>query len=280
MKVTVLIENNAPAGSGLAAEHGLSLHLEHRDHPLLLDAGSSGDFAHNAAALGVDLGQVELAALSHGHYDHGDGLRRFFALNDRAKVYIRQGADAPLFSVDSRGVRYIGVHRDIWEEYPDRFVPTQGKVRLMEGLWLTSCTHRDPEFTGKAKNLVYQRGEDDFIPDDYRHEQSLVAETDKGLILFNSCSHAGIVNIVRDVLADFPGQRVYALVGGLHMFSPVGSGMNCTPEYVFAVADELKRLGVTEIHTGHCTGTPALALMQERFGPGCTPMVTGQQFSF
>ena len=74
MKFTVLMENTAPEGSCLASEHGLSLYLEHRGHRLLLDAGSSGKFADNAAALGIDLSQVELAVLSHGHFDHGGGI--------------------------------------------------------------------------------------------------------------------------------------------------------------------------------------------------------------
>ena len=280
MNVTVLIENTAPEGSGLAFEHGLSLYLTYQDKKILLDAGSSGAFADNAALLGVDLKGVDLGVLSHGHYDHGDGLRRFFRENDSARVYTRAGADGPLFSVDDRGVRYIGVHRDIWEESSDRFIPTTGKFSLGEGLWLTSCTHRDEAFTGRAGNLVYKRGEIDFLPDDYRHEQSLVCETEKGLIVFNSCSHAGVVNIIRDVLADFPGKGVYAMVGGLHMFGRGESGMNCTPEYVFSVADELKRLGVQEIHTGHCTGEPALALMRERFGENCTALTGGQSFGF
>lgn len=280
MKVTVLIENTAPEGSGLAYEHGLSLYLNYKGTRILLDAGSSGAFADNAEQLGVDLSSIDFGVLSHGHYDHGDGLRRFFTENTSAKIYTRAGADAPLFSVDDRGVRYIGVHRELWDGCSHRFVPTAGKFSLGEGLWLTSCTHRDLAFTGRAGNLVYKRGEDDFLPDDYRHEQSLVCETESGLVVFNSCSHAGVVNIIRDVLADFPGQSVRAMVGGLHMFGRGESGMNCSPEYVFSVADELKKLGVREIYTGHCTGDPALALMRERFGPGCTALTGGQQLEF
>ncbi len=273
------MENTAPEGSGLAHEHGLSLLLDYEGRSILLDAGSSGAFADNAAKLGVDLSRIAFGVLSHGHYDHGDGLRRFFQLNQQAKIYTRAGADGSLFSVDSRGVRYIGVHRELWEQYPERFVPTSGRYPLLDGMWLTSCTHRDPAFTGRAANLVFKRGEDDFVPDDYRHEQSLVCRTQRGLALFNSCSHAGIVNIVRDVLADFPGERVFAVVGGLHMFSPTGTSMNCTPDYVCSVADALRDLGVEEIHTGHCTGEPALALMRRRFGPGCSPLTGGQTFS-
>lgn len=280
MNVTVLMENTTPQNSTLACEHGLSLHLTCRGRSILLDAGSSGRFADNARELGVDLAQVDFGVLSHGHYDHADGLRQFFQLNQRASIYIRRGADAPLFSADQRGVRYIGVHRELLDQYKDRMIQVDSKYDLGDGLWLVPCTHRDPAFTGRASNLVCKCGEDSFVPDDYRHEQSLVCETDKGLVVFNSCSHAGIVNIVRDVLDLFPGQQVYGLVGGLHMFSPTGSGMNCTPQYVYQVADALKELGVVQIHTGHCTGAPALALMQERFGPGCTALTTGQSLTF
>ena len=85
MKITVLMENTALEGCGLTPEAGLSLYIEYRGKKLLLDAGSSGKFAGNAQALGVDMSAVELAVLSHGHYDHADGLRRFFQVNDSAK---------------------------------------------------------------------------------------------------------------------------------------------------------------------------------------------------
>ena len=276
MKVTVLMENTALEGCGLTPEHGLSLYIQYRGKKLLLDAGSSGKFADNAQALGVDLSGVELAALSHGHYDHADGLRRFFQVNDRAKVYLRPGAEGPYFAKDLDAYRFIGIGRDIWENTRDRFVEVEGLYPLLEGAWLVPETVHDPAFAGQAADLLVKRGEDDFVPDDYRHEQSLVLEGEKGLTVFNSCSHGGIVNIVRGVLEQFPGKNVFATVGGFHMFSKGKTGMNCGPEYVCQVAGALKELGVEEIYTGHCTGEPALALLRERFGPNCKALSTGQ----
>lgn len=278
MKVTVLMENTALEGCGLVPEHGLSLYIEHRGHRLLLDAGSSGRFADNAQTLGVDLSAVETAALSHGHYDHADGLRRFFQVNGRARVHARPGAAGPYFSLEPEGYRYIGIHQDV--RNAGRLVEAEGVFPLLEGAWLVPETVRDPEFAGQAADLLFKRGEDDFVRDDYRHEQSLVLEGEKGLVVFNSCSHGGIVNIVRGVLEQFPGKKVFAVVGGLHMFGGKDGGMNCTPEYVFRVADALKELGVEEIHTGHCTGETALALLKERFGPGCHALTTGQVLNF
>ncbi|MCI9567621.1 MAG: MBL fold metallo-hydrolase [Lawsonibacter sp.] len=276
MNVTVLMENTALEGCGLAVEHGLSLYIRYRGRELLLDAGSSGRFADNAQALGVDLSAVETAVLSHGHYDHADGLRRFFQINSRAKVYMRPSAAGGYFAMDPGRPRYIGIHRDILEQSRDRFVSVEGPYALMEGAWLIPDTVRDPAFAGRADNLAYRRGEDDFIPDDYRHEQSLVLEGERGLAVFNSCSHTGIVNIVRGVLEQFPGRKVHAVVGGFHMFSKGETGMNCPPEHVYQVAAALEELGVEAVYTGHCTGGPALALLQERFGPGCRALSTGQ----
>lgn len=278
MKVTVLMENTALEGCGLTPEHGLSLYIEFRGRKLLLDAGSSGKFADNAQALGVDLSGVELAVLSHGHYDHADGLRRFFQINSQAKVYVRPGAAGPYFARDLEGFRYIGIHRDV--QQAGRLVEVEGLFPLVEGGWLAPETVHDPAFAGRAADLLVKRGEDDFIPDDYRHEQSLVLEGEKGLVVFNSCSHGGIVNIVRGVLEQFPGKRVFAVVGGFHMFGKGDSGMNCAPEYVFQVADALRELGVEEVYTGHCTGEPALNLLKERFGPGCHALSTGQVLNF
>lgn len=276
MKVTVLMENTALEGCGLTPEHGLSLYIEYQGRKLLLDAGASEKFADNAQALGVDLAAVELAVLSHGHNDHAGGLGQFFRLNRQAPVYICASAAGPVYAEHPDGRCFIGIDREVWTQFQSRFTEVEGTSLLTEGVWLVPDTLRDPAFTGRATNLLYQRGEGDFIPDDFRHEQSLVLEEERGLVVFNSCSHTGIVNIVRGVLEQFPGKKVFAVVGGLHMFGRDHTGLNCTPEYVYQVADTLKKLGVEEIYTGHCTGEMALSLLRERFGPGCHALSTGK----
>ena len=91
MRITTLIENDGIEGrDDLTAEFGLSLHVDTGESRVLFDTGSTGAFADNAKALGIDLGAVDVAVLSHQHFDHGGGLGRFFEINRKAKVYLRQ----------------------------------------------------------------------------------------------------------------------------------------------------------------------------------------------
>ena len=87
MKLTVLMENTT-CREDLVCEHGLSLYIEANGQRILFDAGQTGAFADNAEKMGVDLTKIDLCILSHGHYDHGGGLKRFLEINDHAKVYI------------------------------------------------------------------------------------------------------------------------------------------------------------------------------------------------
>ena len=63
----------------LLAEHGLSLlvtvHEGEEKHTMLFDTGYSKiGVPHNLDQLGVDLGEMEAIALSHGHMDHTGSL--------------------------------------------------------------------------------------------------------------------------------------------------------------------------------------------------------------
>ena len=234
MQITVLMENGSR--EGLCAEHGLSLYVRFGGMSLLLDAGESGDFIQNARQLGCPLDAEQFAVLSHGHYDHADGFPALFRLNDTVTVYARPAVLEPQFSADGR---YIGLSALLREEYADRFDLSDGQRVIAPGLWL--------------------------VPDEVNHEQSLVAETESGLVIMNSCCHAGADQIVAGILESFPGKKVRALVGGLHLMGPDGvSTLGMDPDAVRALARRLtEELGVEEICTGHCTGTPGYALLEE-----------------
>jgi len=279
MEITVLIENLGP--EHLAREHGLALHIRYKGHSILLDTGSSGAFADNAATLGIDLSAVEFAVLSHGHYDHADGLRSFFAANSTVPMLVRRGALGPHYSM--RGgtpPRFVGIHRDICLDYAHRLVEVDGLYELTGGAWLVPNPppETNPE---RAQHLYRKVGEDQFVEDDFSHEQSLVLECSEGLVIFNSCCHAGAANIAAHIAKLFPEKKIAALLGGFHMMGATGTdSINCSEEYVCTVADQLKALNIAQIYTGHCTGQPAFALLKGQLGDRLNYMQTGARITF
>lgn len=274
MEITVLIENLGP--EGLACEHGLSLHINHNGHSILLDAGSSGAFADNAKVLGIDLAAVEYAVLSHGHYDHADGLRAFFAANSHTPLLVRRGALGAYYSMrGGTAPRFVGIHRDICRDFASRLVEVDGLYRLFPGAWLAE--NPAPEASAdRAQHLYKKLGEDNFVEDDFSHEHSLVLEGKDGLVVFNSCCHAGAANIAAHIANVFPEKPIAALLGGFHMMGATGTdSINCSEDYVKSVADQFKRLNIGRIYTGHCTGTPAFELLKAELGDRLEYMQTG-----
>ena len=91
MQITVLIENTS--NCSLCAEHGLSVYIEYNGMNYLLDTGASDTFSKNAQELGISLADIDIAFLSHAHYDHSGGFEEFFKENSKAPVYL-QGTSA------------------------------------------------------------------------------------------------------------------------------------------------------------------------------------------
>ena len=74
MRLTVLVDNNTLTDRYLLGEAGLSFLLRDGGSRVLFDCGFSDVVCANAARMGVDLGAVDVVALSHGHLDHTWGL--------------------------------------------------------------------------------------------------------------------------------------------------------------------------------------------------------------
>ncbi len=265
MHITVLSDNNA--GDGLEGEWGLSILIERDELRILLDAGSSGLFLENARRLGVDLSTLDLAVLSHAHYDHADGFVPLLRLDPSLRVYVRRCLGANCCAIKDSGLEYIGVAPALVEEFEDRLVRVEGDFPLAPGVWL--IPHKGPD-RGRIgeRERMFLREAGALTPDDFSHEQSLVFETEKGLAIFNSCSHAGASEIIGEVEAAFPGRRVYAYVGGFHLYRK-------TPEEVRAFARRLAAAGAEKICTGHCTGDEAFGILKEALGERLTQFRTG-----
>ena len=62
---------------GTILDWGFSALIHYNGKTILFDTGNNADkFEHNVKALGVDLMQVDIAVLSHRHYDHISGFEQ------------------------------------------------------------------------------------------------------------------------------------------------------------------------------------------------------------
>ena len=239
MKITALVENTSSCA--LPVEHGLSLYIEANGRKLLFDTGQSGLFADNAEALGVDLGEVEFAVLSHGHYDHGGGLKRFIELNKTAPVYLSKYAFEPHYN----GERYIGLDKKLAGDR--RFIFTDGVYEIADGFTLFSCNDKE-KIVDLGSFGLNMESENGLVPDDFRHEHYLLIEENDRRVLISGCSHKGILNI-----ADW--FRPDVLVGGFH-FVKLAAGNELR-----TYAEKLDSYD-TVYYTCHCTGEAQYGFMK------------------
>lgn len=263
---------------GFVCEHGLCLYIEHCGKAYLLDTGASGLYCENAKRMGIDLSQVEVAFLSHAHYDHSGGYGAFFEQNDRAKVYLQRACKTQEYYkiTDSRKT-YIGIPREVFAQYSDRFEYVEGERELPDQVFVCPHTTKELHLRGKRAKMFGLR-EGQVHADDFSHEQTIVFEENGKLYLFNSCSHGGVENIIEEIKARFPGKEIRAFFGGFHMMGSRGTDTcNFTEEEVKQVGETLLKTSGAIFYTGHCTGKIAGAWLKEVMKDRLVPFYSGME---
>lgn len=252
MKVTVLSDN---IGSGsLKGEWGLSFHIEFGGKKYLLDTGGSDLFLANAKELGIDISAVDCAVLSHAHYDHSLGMEAFFQVNSKADFYVSPNVRENCYAGLGFLSKYIGLPKGILSAYKERIRMPSGVAEIDKNVFVVPHSTDGLSKIGRRSHLYVRRGWR-YLPDDFTHEQSLVFRTERGLVIFNSCSHSGAEVVMEEVGNAFPGESVIAYLGGLHLFR-----MN--ENEVKEIALRIRKTGISRVITGHCTGDKAFAVLK------------------
>ena len=246
-KMTVIVDNTP--NNGIKGEWGLSILVEHDGRNILVDAGASDLFVENMKALGKRITDVDYGVLSHAHYDHANGIPRFFMENKKAKFYLRETTAENCYAKKLIFRKYIGIPKNMTKNYADRLEYVSGDYTLCEGVYLIPHKIKGLEKIGK-REMMYQKTKEGWKPDNFSHEQSLVFETDKGLVIINSCSH-----------------------GGFHLF-------NKTEGEIRKVSRNILDTGIDYVCTGHCTKDRAYSIMKEELGDKLEQLRVGLVIEF
>ncbi len=282
MKITTLVENRPSLDDpALVAEWGLSQHVEIGGRRLLFDMGASDAFARNAARLGIDLGTVDAAIVSHHHYDHGGGLARFLELNDHAPIYLGESPDGdPIVKLLGFVKKSVGLDDALLARHAARFRVVRERTEVLPGvLVLPHVRGTNPRPAGNRQLFVRRDGH--LEHDDFRHELTVALRDGKTLVVLTGCAHSGLLNMVEAAAAEFPGVPVEAVVGGFHLASlPPFRGASEREEVIADIGRRVLELGVGTTHTGHCTGAKAYGVLREAMGARVAEFRTGTRLEF
>lgn len=243
MKISVLVENTT-SNDKFNAEHGLSLYIETEKHNILFDTGQSDLFVKNADKLGIDLKNVDIAVLSHAHYDHSGGLEDFFKINDKAMLYAQKDIFDKCCHLDGR---YIGLNPILKEKYLKRFIFVEDEINIDNELCLFSANKLDKPFGLNTFSLCVEK-DGQIIPDDFSHEHYLIINENNSKTLISGCSHKGISNIMYWI----KNKDVNTVIGGFHLSNLDPQNIE-DKKMLDSIAEILIKAGST-YYTGHCTG--------------------------
>jgi len=108
--------------------------------------------------------------------------------------------------------------------------------------------------------------------DPLQDDQALYIETPAGTVVVLGCAHAGVVNTL-DYIAELTHRdRIYAVLGGMHL-------VRATARRLEATVAALKRYGVQKVGPAHCTGMQAAVYLWSQLPGMCFECSVGSVFT-
>ena len=220
LKITILYDNTM-FKNGTTADWGFSCLVEGMEDTILFDTGTQGSILqHNIDQLNIDLSEVDQIVLSHHHLDHTGGIWTVLNQHSAVTVHVPQSFD---------------------QSFIDRVTNTGATV----------TTHNLPDSICRKICLTGEMGQD-------IKEQSLILDTDSGLVVITGCSHPGIVEILERA-RQVRNRPIYLVVGGFHL-------LNHSSSAVEAIINDFQSMNVKNVAPTHCTGEAPIAAFQAAYG--------------
>jgi 7,8-dihydropterin-6-yl-methyl-4-(beta-D-ribofuranosyl)aminobenzene 5'-phosphate synthase len=259
-KATVLCENCVFSNVGAIAEHGWSVYIESDQGNFLFDTGQGKAIINNARYFNKDLSTIQGIMISHHHCDHTGGLLRVLEQAGKVKVYAHPDLFKNSYVIDEGKERNIGIpfRQEILESKGAQFIFNTSLREIVLDLMLSGEIPRLTEFEKGSKRFLLKTGEgyaQDFIFDD----QTLIMNTEKGLMVILGCSHSGIINIINHIIDKTGQDHIRTIIGGTHL----GPASEETREKTIQA---LKKFDIEKIGVSHCTGLETSMRLCQEFG--------------
>jgi len=267
----------------------LTAYVGERAHKLLFDAGPEGAlFLRNCQNVGVTLDDVDVIAISHGHWDHMGALLDTLDHMTRHNAARQVPCHVNPGMFLERGARLTTGQIAPFQQVPSPEALTAHGAQVVNSrdprLLLEDCFYLSGEIPrvssfekGRPDHLCRQAVDRPWEPDPLIRDERYVAVhvRGKGLIVFSVCSHAGIVNVLLNARETFSDVPLYGVLGGLHL---AGAAMERLIPDTMA---HLQQFALQQIMPAHCTGWRALWALLNTFGESVvTPSAVGSRFTF
>jgi len=216
-KITILYDN-CKENRELQEGWGFSALVETSHRKILFDTGNDRDaFFSNIEKLGIDCGEITDVVFSHKHSDHVAGCK---------EILEKMRQDCRVY---------------LPKGFPSKRVPSHLQIQKVSDF---------QEIDDNLFSLVLKGGI-------FLYEQSLILQTEKGLIIMTGCAHPGITNILEAAQKRLKAP-LYLVLGGFHLFRKNGRSVE-------GVVRQFQSLGVSKVAPCHCSGERAIKKFQEAY---------------
>ena len=274
LKITTLIENMPGDNEKLLYEHGLSLFIEFDGKKMLFDTGKTGDYIENAKLLNIELDKIDTLIVSHGHYDHGGGVKKSLdVLKKGIIMYVGQEFfELKYKDMEDGSYKFNGIdfsENDLirskvkLRKVTDDIEFISGNIVLFKHFSRSNVFEKqNPKFMVKKNNAMQI--------DDFTDEIILGLITKKGLVVVAGCSHIGIVNILTSISKRI-NIPIYAVLGGTHLVEADAARINKTIE-------AFRNMNIKYVAVSHCTGEAGIKIIKQELRDGFILNNTGNIF--
>ncbi len=261
MRITVLNDNRCynPLFNN---EHGLSLYIEYNNKKMLLDTGASDIFKKNAEKLNININDIDVVFLSHGHYDHADGLEY---IDSHPPLIMHPNARD--YRQSKRTKRYGGIslnHDDLMKRFD--LIETREPYEYINNVYFLGKIKRNNNFEALKFPMITRNGLDDQVEDD----SGIVIKTDQGIVVISGCAHSGICNTIEYAKEVAHDDRILAVMGGFHL----KENDEATHKTIQYMIDN----NIKHIYLAHCTSDIVCNEFVRCLKEKVTIMATGETY--